>query len=328
MADGGLFGGVGGGLTIAAGTETLTGANTYTGATTIAAGATLQLGNGGTTGSVAGNVVDNGTLRGFGSAGATQINGGGTFTPGNGTPGTSLTINGSLALASGALYMIALNPTTATFATVNGGATLGGTVQANFISGAYVTKQKQYTILTATGGLGGTTFGSLVNVNLPSGASDSLSYDADHAYLNLTVQFPTYTGLNQNSAERRQHADQLLQHDRQHSGAVLRLEREWLDADRRRGCHRRAARRVRSDEPVPRPDARSVRRWAQRHRLALGRRRGTRFCAAAASRRPCSAQYPARFCLGRWVGEGAARGVRAALERMGRKLRRLQQDQR
>ena len=41
------------------GTPTLTGDNTYTGGTTISAG-TLQLGNGGTTGSLAGNIVDNG----------------------------------------------------------------------------------------------------------------------------------------------------------------------------------------------------------------------------------------------------------------------------
>ena len=39
----------------------LTGDNTYTGGTTISAG-TLQLGNGGTTGSIVGNVTDNGAL--------------------------------------------------------------------------------------------------------------------------------------------------------------------------------------------------------------------------------------------------------------------------
>ena len=43
------------------GTLTLTGANTYSGGTTIAAG-TLQIGNGGTTGSIAGNVTNNGIL--------------------------------------------------------------------------------------------------------------------------------------------------------------------------------------------------------------------------------------------------------------------------
>ncbi|NYF34042.1 autotransporter-associated beta strand repeat-containing protein [Sphingopyxis sp. JAI108] len=43
------------------GTTVLTGTNTYTGGTTIEAG-TLQLGNGGTTGSIVGDVVDNGVL--------------------------------------------------------------------------------------------------------------------------------------------------------------------------------------------------------------------------------------------------------------------------
>ena len=60
----GTFGGVisgTGGLALLGGTEMLTGANTYSGAATISAG-TLQLGNGGTTGSIAGDVTDNGSL--------------------------------------------------------------------------------------------------------------------------------------------------------------------------------------------------------------------------------------------------------------------------
>jgi autotransporter-associated beta strand protein len=43
------------------GTLTLTGTNGYSGGTTIAAG-TLQVGNGGTTGTITGNVVNNGVL--------------------------------------------------------------------------------------------------------------------------------------------------------------------------------------------------------------------------------------------------------------------------
>ena len=46
---------------IGTGTTILTGTNTYTGGTTISAG-TLQLGNGGPTGSIVGNIIDNGAL--------------------------------------------------------------------------------------------------------------------------------------------------------------------------------------------------------------------------------------------------------------------------
>jgi autotransporter-associated beta strand protein len=46
---------------VGTGTTILTGDNTYTGGTTISAG-TLQLGNGSTSGSIVGNVIDNGTL--------------------------------------------------------------------------------------------------------------------------------------------------------------------------------------------------------------------------------------------------------------------------
>ncbi|MDR3527862.1 MAG: autotransporter-associated beta strand repeat-containing protein [Rhizomicrobium sp.] len=50
------------GITIGGGTQVLSGVNTYTGGTAIASGATLQLGTGASTGSILGDVVDNGTL--------------------------------------------------------------------------------------------------------------------------------------------------------------------------------------------------------------------------------------------------------------------------
>lgn len=51
-----------GSLVVAAGTQVLTGTNTYTGGTAIGGASTLQLGNGGTSGSIAGNVANEGTL--------------------------------------------------------------------------------------------------------------------------------------------------------------------------------------------------------------------------------------------------------------------------
>ena len=57
----GLVSGTGSLAQIGTGTTILTANNTYTGGTTISAG-TLQLGNGGTSGGIVGNVIDNGAL--------------------------------------------------------------------------------------------------------------------------------------------------------------------------------------------------------------------------------------------------------------------------
>jgi autotransporter-associated beta strand protein len=93
-------------LVVASGTEILTGANTYTGGTTITAGAQLRLGNGGTTGSIMGDVVDNGYLT-FnrtdaytfgsnisGSGNLAQVGSGTTILNGNNTVTGQTTISG------------------------------------------------------------------------------------------------------------------------------------------------------------------------------------------------------------------------------------------
>jgi autotransporter-associated beta strand protein len=175
-----------------AGTLVLSATDAYTGPTNINSG-TLDV-----TGSIASSslttIAKGAALTGTGTVGSLQVNAGGAFAPGNGTPGTSMTIAGNLAFASGALYLVQVNPANATSANVSGSATLtGATVNAQFAPGSYV--KHQYTILTAAGGLGGTTFGGLTNIKLPTGTSDSLSYDPDHVYLNLTAGFTQYTGL-------------------------------------------------------------------------------------------------------------------------------------
>ncbi|MEO6848804.1 MAG: autotransporter-associated beta strand repeat-containing protein, partial [Chthoniobacterales bacterium] len=107
---GGVISGTGNVKQNGVGTTILTGANTYTGGTTINTG-TLQIGNGGSTGSIAGNVTNNATLA-FNrtnslivagkicGTGAVQQNGSGTtiFTGAN-------TYSGGTAITAGALQI-------------------------------------------------------------------------------------------------------------------------------------------------------------------------------------------------------------------------------
>jgi outer membrane autotransporter protein len=84
----GIVSGAGSFEQVGTGTTVLAGNNTYTGGTTITAG-TLQLGNGGASGSVVGNIVNNGTLA-FNRTGTTTFGNlvsgsGGLLQAGNGT---------------------------------------------------------------------------------------------------------------------------------------------------------------------------------------------------------------------------------------------------
>ena len=124
--------GGGGAVTVQGGSTVIfTGANTYFGGTTIN-GATLQLGNGGASGSIVGDVLDNGTF---------AINRSDSFTFGNtisGTgafvqtgPGTTIltgnnTYSGATTVAAGTLR-VSGSIAGSSAVTVNAGATLGGT---------------------------------------------------------------------------------------------------------------------------------------------------------------------------------------------------------
>jgi uncharacterized protein with beta-barrel porin domain len=142
-------------------------------------------------------VNNGGTLAGTGTVGAITVNSGGTFAPGSGAAGSSMTVAGSLAFQSGALYVVQVNPSSASSANVTGTANLtGGSVQAVFAPGSYTIRS--YDILHAAGGLGGTTF-SGVSASNPN-FSTSLSYSATDVFLNLSAALGAGTPLNQNQA--------------------------------------------------------------------------------------------------------------------------------
>ncbi len=193
--------------------------NTYTGATNVNGG-TLVV-NGSIASSSLTTVNTGGTLAGIGTVGNTLV-AGGTFAPGSGSAGSSMTVSGSLVFQSAATYLVQVDPTISS-ASVTTTATLGGaTVNAVFAPGTYVAKQ--YTILTATGGVNGT-FSAVTNTNLPGGFPDQRrATDANHAFLNLALasQFPT--GLDANQHERRQRPDQFIQCRRRHSHGVRRAD--------------------------------------------------------------------------------------------------------
>ncbi len=151
------------GLTISGGTETFNTAQTYTGTTTIASGAILNLG---ANGSVAGNIVDNGTLA-YSSTGtvtltnASGISGtGGIAEVGGGTllVNTQIALTGTSSVTNGTLIVGDINNPTASLAggvIVSSGATLEGhgTIKGNVTvnSGGTIKPGASIGTLTVTG---------------------------------------------------------------------------------------------------------------------------------------------------------------------------------
>jgi len=204
----GVASGVGALTKIGAGTYSLTGANTYTGGTTISAG-TLQIGNGGTTGSVVGNIIDNaalvfnrsdtlgyaGIITGTGSltqagTGTTTLTGvGSSVASANVTSGTlnlaqsgAFTTTGNYTTGNGAITQIATNSTLA----VGGAFTQAAGSTLNVALGSM-----QPIISAATASLAGTLNITGITVSAPNSASalGSTQFNVIHTSGGITNDF-------------------------------------------------------------------------------------------------------------------------------------------
>ena len=186
LADGGLGGGTGAGLTIDGGEETLAGDNAYSGLTRVSAQATLHLQ--GAVGSVldAGMLTGNGLIRG-------DLMVAGTVAPGivNGTY-QILSVNGRYNQAAGATYVAQWNVGQAGVSSqilvggsgiLQSGAIIELVPSATSIAAFQGTRR--YTLLTANGGLSGN-----YTIVGDTGLSPLLKvvpvYDGNHVYLDVS----------------------------------------------------------------------------------------------------------------------------------------------
>lgn len=163
----------------------LIGENTYTGPTFVTSGS-LIVGLPGDDGNIHGSIKNSATtvypfalFGGYGAVGPTTILPFGILSPGN-SVGT-LTVNGNLLFSPNSLYRVDVVGSTADRTNVTSVATLAGTVVSMFQPG---TLARNYTILSAAGGLNGT-FDALTTAGLPNFLTAGLNYSSTDVTLNL-----------------------------------------------------------------------------------------------------------------------------------------------
>ncbi|MCA6125775.1 autotransporter outer membrane beta-barrel domain-containing protein [Bradyrhizobium sp. WSM 1704] len=173
----GVIGGTGALAKTGSGTLTMTGANGYTGGTTISAG-TLQLGNGGTSGSIVGNILNNGVLAfnrsdtlvlgGLisGTGAVEQVGSGTTILSGNNS------YSGATTVAVGTLIVNGDQTAATGSTTVASGATLGG----NGVIGGNVTIANAATLAPGDVGNAPGTLTVKQNLTLNSGSITNVNF--------------------------------------------------------------------------------------------------------------------------------------------------------
>jgi fibronectin-binding autotransporter adhesin len=174
----GVISGSGSLTKLGVGALTLIGANTYTGGTTITGGA-LQIGNGGTTGSVAGDIVDNGALR-FNRSDTLSLGGviSGSGSVSQAGPGTTILTGansyaGATDVISGMLLINGDQSGATALTSVASGATLGGVGTI----GGNVTVADGATLAVGDTGVGTLT----INGDLTLGGASRIAFELGQA---------------------------------------------------------------------------------------------------------------------------------------------------
>lgn len=177
---------------VGSGTLILSGTNAYTGTTTVNGGILRIDGN--MSQSSLTTVNAGGALFGAGIVGNTVIANGGIYAPGDGGPGSSMWVQGDLALQSGALYLVQVGSgTTASFANVFGNVTLNGNVGVSLYAGSTILPQ--YTIMQFSG----TATDNFAGVAAPGGLIGTTTVDpSGTVYLNFTLDYGAKYALNIN----------------------------------------------------------------------------------------------------------------------------------